>query len=199
MNNLTVSNNTEKNLALQNKLGQLAQQGQQGQQGQYLTFLVDKEKLAINIHDVKEIIEISNITRVPMTPDYIRGVINLRGNVVPVVDLSARLGREKSEISKRSCIVLVEIMTGEETQSIGMLVDQVDEILEIPDANIQPAPEFGADIRVEFIQAMGRVEDDFIILLEISRVLSVSELSQLGQMAKSNLGVSELKGNDTSN
>ncbi|RKZ99717.1 MAG: chemotaxis protein CheW [Gammaproteobacteria bacterium] len=154
---------------------------EQEQQGQYLTFLVGKEKLGISIHEVKEIIEISNITRVPMTPDYIRGVINLRGNVVPVVDLSARLSRETCEVTKRSCIVLVEIITDGESQSIGMLVDQVNEILEIPEENIQPAPEFGAEIRVEFIQAMGRVDDNFIILLEISRVLSVSELSVLSQ------------------
>jgi purine-binding chemotaxis protein CheW len=153
-----------------------------GQPSQFLTFLVDKEKLAINIHEVKEIIEISSITRVPMTPDYIRGVINLRGNVVPVVDLSARLGHQKSLASKKSCIVLVEVATEDESQRIGMFVDQVNEILEIPDENIQPAPEFGADIRVEFIKAMGRVGDDFIILLDINRVLSVSELSQLSNM-----------------
>ncbi len=153
----------------------------QQQQGQYLTFIVGKEKLGISIHDVKEIIEISNITRVPMTPDYIKGVINLRGNVVPVVDLSARLSRETSELTKRSCIVLVEVVTEESPQSIGMLVDQVNEILEIPEENIQPAPEFGAEVRVEFIQAMGRVDEDFIILLEINRVLSVAELSQLSQ------------------
>jgi len=163
----------------------------QEQQGQYLTFLVGKEKLGISIHEVKEIIEISNITRVPMTPDYIRGVINLRGNVVPVVDLSARLSRERSELTKRSCIVLVEIVTEDESQSIGMLVDQVNEILEIPKENIQPAPEFGADIRVEFIQAMGRVDEDFIILLEISRVLSVTELSQLSRSMNADSLVTE--------
>ncbi|BCG63812.1 MAG: purine-binding chemotaxis protein CheW [Methyloprofundus sp.] len=146
---------------------------------QYLTFQVDQENFAIGILDVKEIIEISNVTRVPMTPDFIRGVINLRGNVVPVIDLSARLGRQVSELTKRSCIVLVEIEANDEAQIIGMLVDQVNEILEIPAANIQPAPDFGADIRTEFIQAMGRVGDDFIILLAINRVLSVEELSQL--------------------
>jgi len=157
------------------------------QASQYLTFLVGKEHLGIAIDDVNEIIEISNMTRVPMTPSYIRGVINLRGNVVPVIDLSARLGNQASEISKRSCIVLVEIENeGEDkSQNLGMLVDQVDEILEIPQANIQPAPEFGSDIRTEFIQAMGRVDDDFIILLEISRVLSVRELAQLSQVAES--------------
>jgi purine-binding chemotaxis protein CheW len=168
MNDLTVHNKTSN--------GSLVVQEQQGL---YLTFFVSKERFGIGVHEVKEIIEINNITRVPMTPSFVRGVINLRGNVVPLVDLSARLSRQKSELTKRSCIVLVEIITEGESQSIGMLVDQVDEILEIPNENIQPAPEFGADIRVEFIQAMGRVDDKFIILLEISRVLSVTELSQL--------------------
>jgi purine-binding chemotaxis protein CheW len=181
MNNLSVQHTTAADKAL------IVQE----QQGQYLTFQVANEGLGINIHEVKEIIEISNITRVPMTPDYIRGVINLRGNVVPVVDLSSRLSHEKSVITKRSCIVLVEISADGETQSIGMLVDQVNEILEIPKENIQPAPEFGADIRVEFIQAMGRVGDEFIILLEISRVLSVSELSQLSKSMTKGVSASQ--------
>jgi purine-binding chemotaxis protein CheW len=177
MNELAVSNGSSTKVAL----------AKHENQGQYLTFLVGTDTVAIAIDDVNEIIEISNITRVPMTPDYIKGVINLRGNVVPVVDLSARLGHVVSEISKRSCIVLVEIETDEDTQSIGMLVDQVNEILEIPESNIQPAPEFGSDIRVDFIQAMGRVDDDFIILLEISRVLSVSELATLSKVTQSSV------------
>jgi len=155
-----------------------------GQSGQYLTFLVGGERLGLNINEVNEIIEISNMTRVPMTPDYIQGVINLRGSVVPVVDLSARLGHKVSDIGKRSCIVLVELTVEEEKQTLGMLVDQVDEILDIPAEKIQLAPEFGADIRTEFIQAMGRVGDDFIILLDVSRVLSVSELTVLSDMAQ---------------
>lgn len=157
----------------------------QGHPGQYLTFQVGTEKLAASILDVKEIIEIGNITAVPMTPDYIRGVINLRGNVVPVIDLSARLGHQVSKINKRSCIVMVEVAVGEESQSIGMQVDQVNEILEIADSHIQPAPDFGSDIRIEFIQGMGRVDDDFVILLDVSRVLSVKELAQLSQVVTS--------------
>ncbi len=153
--------------------------------GQYLTFLVEKESFAINILDVKEIIEITNVTRVPLTPDYIHGVINLRGNVVPVIDLSARLKHRCAEVSKRSCIVLVEVEVPEGSQLIGMLVDEVREILEIPQANIQPAPDFGTDIRTDFIQAMARVDDVFIILLAINKVLSLDELSQLNSMTQS--------------
>ncbi|WP_027150235.1 chemotaxis protein CheW [Methylobacter tundripaludum] len=155
----------------------------QDQLRQYLTFQAGNENLAISILDVKEIIEINTITDVPMTPDYIRGVINLRGNVVPVIDLSARLGRQSSEITKRSCIVLVQVEYKEDAQLLGMLVDAVDEILEIPEANIMPPPDFGADIRTDFIQSMGRVGDEFIILLNINRVLSIKELSQLKQVA----------------
>jgi len=173
MNELTLNTNLNNALASQD------------QPGQYLTFLVGQESFAISILDVKEIIEISTVTRVPMTPDFIHGVINLRGNVVPVVDLSARLGHGCTKISKRSCIVLVEIELTEGAQLIGMLVDEVKEILEIPAENIQPAPDFGSDIRTEFIQAMGRVGDDFIILLAINRVLSVEELSQLSQVSQS--------------
>jgi len=154
----------------------------QNQSGQFLTFLVGQERFAISILDVKEIIEISTVTPVPMTPGYIHGVINLRGNVVPVIDLSARLGHSCTEISKRSCIILVEIELTDSSQLIGMLVDEVKEILEIPSENIQAAPDFGTDIRTDFIQAMGRVGDDFIILLAINRVLSIEELSQLEQV-----------------
>ncbi|WP_333875279.1 chemotaxis protein CheW [Methylobacter sp.] len=156
----------------------------QDQLRQYLTFCAGNENLAISILDVKEIIEMNTITDVPMTPDYIRGVINLRGNVVPVIDLSARLGRQSSEITKRSCIVLVQVEYKDDAQLLGMLVDAVDEILEIPEANIMPPPDFGADIRTDFIQSMGRVGDEFIILLNINRVLSIKELSQLKQVAE---------------
>jgi len=157
----------------------------QEQARQYLTFLVGDESFAVSILDVKEIIEITNVTHVPLTPDFIYGVINLRGNVVPVIDLSARLKSRRAEISKRSCIVLVAIEAIEGSQLIGMLVDEVREILEIPSANIQPAPDFGADIRTDFIQAMARVDDVFIILLAMNRVLSLEELSQLNNLTQS--------------
>jgi purine-binding chemotaxis protein CheW len=156
----------------------------QEQAGQYLTFLVGDESFAVSILDVKEIIEITHVTHVPLTPDFIYGVINLRGNVVPVIDLSARLKNHRAELSKRSCIVLVAVETPEGMQLIGMLVDEVREILEIPSANIQPAPDFGADIRTDFIQAMARVDEVFIILLAINRVLSLEELSQLNRITQ---------------
>ena len=146
---------------------------------QYLTFIVAGEKLAVEILDVKELIEVSHMTKVPMTPDFIRGVINLRGSVIPVVDMSARLGKSISHLSKRSCILLVDVPGEHEKQTIGMLVDEVNEIVEVDQQSIQPPPNFGAEIRTDFIKAMGSIEGEFIILLAIERVLSVSELSMV--------------------
>ncbi len=154
-----------------------------GEASQYLTFFVAGERYAIGILDVKEIIEMDQMTRVPMTPDYIRGVINLRGNVVAVVDLHARLGKGVCELSKRSSIVLVDVEGQGGRQQLGMLVDEVNEILEIPASHLQPAPDFGTDIRTDFIQAMGRVDERFLILLDINQVLSVEELAALKGMA----------------
>jgi purine-binding chemotaxis protein CheW len=144
---------------------------------QYLTFSVLHESMAVGILDVDEIIEIGDMTRVPMSNNSIRGVINLRGNVVPVVDLSHRLGQTYTKISKRSCIVLVNLILDGEHQTMGMLVDQVNEILEIPPEAIQKTPDFGTDIRHDFIHSMGRIDQQFIILLNIERVLSLEELS----------------------
>lgn len=146
---------------------------------QYLTFSVANERLGMSIDAVKEIIETPLVTRVPMTPDYIRGVINLRGNVVPVIDLGARLGRGRIELTKRSCIVLVEVRVGEDGHVLGMLVDEVKNILEIPREDIKPPPEFGSEIRTDFIEAMGRVDDVFVIILSVDHVLSIQELAAL--------------------
>jgi purine-binding chemotaxis protein CheW len=147
--------------------------------GQYLTFRVQGERFAIAILEVNEIIEAGAMTRVPMAPVFIQGVINLRGSVVPVINLAARLGRSNSQLSKHSCIVLVDVSVDGETQMVGMLVDEVNEILEIAQGHMLPAPDFGTDIRTDFIQCMGRVEDRFIILLDMNRVLSIKELSEL--------------------
>lgn len=151
---------------------------------QYLTFSVAGERLAMSISAVKEIIETPQVTRVPMTPDYIRGVINLRGNVVPVIDLGARLGRGVLTLTKRSCIVLVEVKAGEDGHVLGMLVDEVNNILDIPLQNVKPPPDFGSDIRTDFIEAMGRIDDVFVIILSIDHVLSVQELAALRQLSE---------------
>ncbi len=151
---------------------------------QYLTFWIAGKTFAVGILDVNEIIEVSEMTDVPMMPEFIRGVINLRGSVVPVIDLAARMSRGQSEISKRSCIVLVEINKPDGThQAIGMLVDAVNEIVEIEQANIKPAPNMGEGINTDFIQAMGKVNELFIILLDIDHILSTEQMGQIAQLA----------------
>lgn len=149
---------------------------------QYLTFVLNGEMFAIGIMSIKEIIEYGSLTEVPMMPDFIRGVINLRGSVVPVIDLSARFGRKVTEVSRRTCIVIIEAEATDGTkQDIGVMVDSVSEVLEIPKSEIEPPPAFGAKIRVDFIQGMGKVAGEFVIILNANKVLSVDELSMLGQ------------------
>ena len=151
----------------------------QKEEAQFLTFLLGSEMFAIDILGIKEIIEYGNLTSVPMMPEFIRGVINLRGAVVPVVDLSARFGRSASAVTRRSCIVIIEAEGEEEKQDIGVVVDSVSEVLEIPAAEIEPAPSFGAKIRTEFIHGMGKVKDKFVIILDANKVLSVDEMAML--------------------
>jgi purine-binding chemotaxis protein CheW len=150
---------------------------------QYLTFMLAGEIFAIGILAIKEIIEYHNLTEVPMMPVSVRGVINLRGAVVPVVDLRARFGQPPSEITKRSCIVIVEVQSGDERQVIGVMVDAVNEVLDIASADIEPPPTFGARIRSDFIQGMGKVKSKFVILLDVNHVLSVDELGGLESLA----------------
>jgi purine-binding chemotaxis protein CheW len=151
----------------------------QQEEGQYLTFMIGGEMFAISILGIKEIIEYGHLTTVPMMPDFIRGVINLRGAVVPVVDLSARFGRAASEVTRRSCIVIIEVESAEEKQDVGVVVDSVSEVLEIPATEIEPAPSFGARIRADFISGMGKVNGQFVIILNANRVLSVDEMAVL--------------------
>lgn len=151
----------------------------QQEKGQYLTFLIGGEMFAISILGIKEIIEYGNLTTVPMMPDFIRGVINLRGAVVPVVDMSARFGRTASEVTRRSCIVIIEVEADDEKQDVGVVVDSVSEVLEILAADIEPAPSFGARIRADFISGMGKVDGQFVIILNADRVLSVDEMAML--------------------
>jgi len=155
----------------------------QQEEAQYLTFLLGKEMFAFNILGIKEIIEYGNLTSVPMMPEFIRGVINLRGAVVPVVDLSARFGRAASVVTRRSCIVIIEAESEGEKQDIGVMVDAVSEVLEIPASNIEPAPSFGVKIRADFISGMGRVKEKFVIILDTVRVLSVDEMAMLSEMS----------------
>ncbi|MBR9827629.1 MAG: purine-binding chemotaxis protein CheW [Oceanospirillales bacterium] len=152
--------------------------------GQYLTFLSGDELYAVDIMQVNEIIEIAALTRVPKTPAFIRGVINLRGGVVPVVDLTAKLGNGLSDVTSRSCVVLVGIEQAGQEQIIGLLVDEVREIIDIDAADIKPPPAFGDEADTGFIQAMAQVEQLFIILLDVSEVLTRHEILQASVIAE---------------
>ena len=154
---------------------------------QYLTFVLQGEMFGLNIMPIKEISEYGQITPVPMVPDYVRGVINLRGNVVPVIDLPVRFGWQSSPVNKRTCIVIVEVNSSSDSDSgsmeMGIVIDRVDEVIEIPSENIGGAPSFGAKVRTDFISGMGKINDEFVVLLSADKVLSVEELSQLEQVA----------------
>jgi purine-binding chemotaxis protein CheW len=152
--------------------------GQEPQQ--YLTFVLGGETFAIGILRIKEIIEFSGLTTVPMMPACIRGVINLRGAVVPVLDLSARFGRSATAATRRTCIVIVEVEADGEHQDIGVIVDAVNEVLEIPASEIEPAPSFGTKLRPDLIRGMGKVGGRFVIILDTDRVLSTDEISAIG-------------------
>ena len=168
-----------------------AQQAAADSPPQYLTFLLGGEMFAVGILNVKEIIEYGHLTEIPMMPAFIRGVINLRGAVVPVIDLAARFGKTQSLIGKRSCIVIVEVRENELRHDIGLLVDAVSEVIEIPASDIEPPPSFGARIRADFIHGMGKVAGKFVILLNIVKVLSVDEIAMLAQVAGGEIGATK--------
>ena len=157
------------------------------EQQQYLTFSLGEEMFAIGILAIREIIEYGHITEVPMVPPFIRGVINLRGSVVPVIDLSVRFGRQAGETTKRTCIVIIEIgHANAQHHQMGIVVDAVSEVLEIPASEIEPPPAFGSHIRIDFISGMGKVNGKFVVLLDVDRILSLDEVAVLAAMNKEN-------------
>jgi purine-binding chemotaxis protein CheW len=156
-------------------------------QHQYLTFMLGGETYAMGILAIKEIIEYSSLTAVPRMPGFIRGVINLRGAVVPVIDLSVRFGKPATTVTRRTCIVIVEVSDGSDspgsTQVVGVMVDAVNAVLEIPPNEIEPPPSFGAHLRADFMIGMGKVGGKFVIILNIHNVLSVDEMASLAGTA----------------
>jgi purine-binding chemotaxis protein CheW len=154
---------------------------------QYLTFTLAGEVFAVETLSVKEIIEYGQITTVPMMPSFIRGVINLRGAVVPVIDLGVRFRNVPTQITRRSCIVILEVSDGEENQTLSVVVDAVNEVLEISPTDIEPPPAFGAKIRTDFIDGMAKVAGSFVILLNVGKILSIDEIASL-------IGISEKSG-----
>lgn len=154
---------------------------------QFLTFRLGGEVFAMGILGIKEILEFGRLTTVPMMPASVRGVINLRGRVVPVVDLALRFGRAATEPGRRTCIVIVDLETEDGRQDIGVVVDAVNQVLEIPKADIEPAPSFGARLRPDFVEGMGKVDGDFVVILNTARVLALDELAEVARATSAGL------------
>ncbi len=143
--------------------------------------MLGNDTYAIGILSIKEIIEYTTMTEVPLMPACVRGVINLRGAVVPVMDLQARFGQTPSPVTKRTCIVIVEVLGPEGQQVMGVVVDAVNEVLDIDASDIEPPPAFGTRIRTDFISGMGKVRGKFAILLKVNRVLDLDDLQAMSE------------------
>jgi len=155
------------------------------EQKQYLTFLLANEEYAIGILKVKEIIEYDTVTTVPKTPRWVRGVINLRGAVVPVVDLSIKFGLELTPVAKTTCIVIVETQFESQNTTIGIIVDAVSQVMELASEDLQPVPEFGTRVKVDYLLGMAQLGKKFALLLDVDKVLSTDELLHLTGVASS--------------
>ena len=152
------------------------------QSNTYLTFYLDDELFGLNIHLVREVLEYTAITRVPMTADFMRGVINVRGHVVPVVDLRRKFGLVKAEQTVNTCIIIVELEVDGESSTMGALVDGVQEVLNIQPEQIETAPRLGSRIDTQFIQGIAKLNDNFVILLDIQAIFSMDELTMLAEI-----------------
>ncbi|MCU7836444.1 MAG: chemotaxis protein CheW [gamma proteobacterium symbiont of Taylorina sp.] len=147
------------------------------EQDQHLMFDLSSEELAVPVMNIREIIRYGKLTKMPMVPDFIEGVINLRGNVVPVINLSSKFGLIVKEADKRTCIIIMEVEVADDSVVMGIVVDKVSQVIEIPDSDIEPTPSLGAKIQTNFIKGMARIDDGFIIILDISQVLSAEEVA----------------------
>ncbi len=153
--------------------------------GKYLTFRLAEEGYGIEILKVQEIIGLMSITRIPKTPDFIRGVINLRGKVIPVIDLRLKFGLEKKENTEKTCIIVVQVEKSADTiVTMGIIVDEVSEVLDITAEQIEPPPSFGATVDTDFILGMGKASQKVVMLLDVDKVLSRNEIENLSSVSK---------------
>jgi len=152
--------------------------GMQGEDRKYLTFIQGDARYGISIAWVREIIEYGVVTRVPMTPGHVRGVINLRGSVVPIVDLGRRLGLEGTRAGKRCCNIIVEVPEDDGVIPVGIAVDAVDEVLAIQATAVEPPPPFGTDVPADLLYGIGRVDGRFVSLLDLEKTLALEQLAR---------------------
>jgi len=144
--------------------------------GQYLTYKLADEIFALDIGKVREVLDYTTVTKVPQTPDYMCGVINLRGSVVPVIDLRLKFGMTKTEQTVNTCIIITEVDMDDEVTVLGALADSVQEVLDIGTEEIEPAPRIGTGLNTDFIKGMGKQGEQFVIILDIDKVFSADEL-----------------------
>lgn len=146
---------------------------------QYLSFMLGDEVFALDISKVREVLDYTDITKVPRMPEFMRGVINLRGGVVPVVDMRLKLGMPATERTVNTCIIIVEVSLGEEPVVIGALADSVQEVFDLEGSQVEPAPKIGTHLKTEFLSGMGKKDEEFILLLDIDRVFSTVEITEV--------------------
>jgi purine-binding chemotaxis protein CheW len=146
---------------------------------QYLTFKLAEEIFAFDVAKVREILELTTITKVPQTPEFMRGVINLRGSVVPVIDLRLNFGMTRTEQTINTCIIVVEVNLEEEIIVLGVLADSVQEVVEMEPESIEPPPQLGTRLNTKFIKGMGKVNSNFVMILDIDKIFSAKDLSEL--------------------
>lgn len=154
---------------------------------QYLTYRMDKELFALEITQVREVLEVKALTKLPHSPDFMRGVINLRGHVVPVADLKLKFGRELTEFTIDTRIVIVEVTLDDELLCLGILADSVEAVTELEPSQIEEPPKMGSQLQIDFIKAMGKQDDEFIIILDIDRVFSAGEIDSVQQAGQGTL------------
>ena len=144
---------------------------------QYLTFKLADEVFALDVAKVREILEITTITKIPQTPEFMRGVINLRGSVVPVIDMRLKFGMSATEQTINTCIIVVEVTLEGDTTVLGALADSVQEVVEMEPEQIEPAPHIGTRLNTNFIKGMGKHEGEFVMILDIDKVFSEEEMT----------------------
>ncbi len=161
--------------------------------GQYLTFRLGEELFAFEIFHVREVLEFKKTTKVPRTPEFMRGVINLRGSVVPVLDIGLKFNRSRIVQTINTCVIIAELPIEEENTLMGVLVDGVHEVIELEEDQISPPPKFGTRLKIDFIKGMGKREDEeFIVILNLAQIFSVEELAIVQEIDKTPTEVDSL-------
>lgn len=160
---------------------------------QYLTFRLGDDGYAIAIREVREILEFTALTEVPLMPAFIRGIINLRGSVVPVIDLQVRFGRAATEIRHRTCVVIVELANAQDHPHVGVLVDSVNEVITAEPSMLEEKPTFGAQLRDDFVAGILNINGQFIITLDMQKVLSIDEMAALVALEAANTTLQSLQ------